>query len=317
MRDLLLLTRAPLAATAVANGALGVLVVWPVGRVDAPAALVALAFGLASALLYAAGMALNDVFDLERDRRLHPQRPLPSGRVSRRTGALLGAGLLAGGVALGAALAGALAGRVLAGLLAGGAVAAAVLSYDGLLKRWTAPGSLAMGACRFANALLGPAALGAAVFSGPDGSPALAYASLVGAYVAALTWVSTFKDRRPSAAERAGAFAAVAAAPLGALLLSALAGGWSPLGALGWGPLAVLVWRQAWAAEAGEAGAHGRTIALLKGLWLLDLGVVLAALEGELLAAGLLILAALYGVGTWGAKRLWARPGPAAVSGGT
>ncbi len=39
---------------------------------------------LASALLYAAGVVLNDVFDLERDRRERPERPLPSGRVSLR-----------------------------------------------------------------------------------------------------------------------------------------------------------------------------------------------------------------------------------------
>src|SRR5262249_58217553 len=40
------------------------------------------AFGLvllSSACLYSAGMALNDVFDLEQDRRERPDRPLPSG----------------------------------------------------------------------------------------------------------------------------------------------------------------------------------------------------------------------------------------------
>lgn len=103
MRDLLLLTRAPLAATAAANGALGVLVAWPAGREGPPSLAVALAFGLASACLYAAGMALNDWFDLARDRELYPNRPLPSGRVQPRTGALIGAGLLGTGVLLAAA----------------------------------------------------------------------------------------------------------------------------------------------------------------------------------------------------------------------
>ena len=41
----------------------------------------ALAVAGASCLLYAAGMLWNDVADAERDRELHPQRPLPSGRI--------------------------------------------------------------------------------------------------------------------------------------------------------------------------------------------------------------------------------------------
>ena len=36
---------------------------------------------LGSAALYAGGVALNDAFDVEKDRRLHPDRVLPSGRV--------------------------------------------------------------------------------------------------------------------------------------------------------------------------------------------------------------------------------------------
>lgn len=37
---------------------------------------------VAIALFYTAGMILNDVFDLDLDRRVRPERPLPSGRVS-------------------------------------------------------------------------------------------------------------------------------------------------------------------------------------------------------------------------------------------
>ena len=48
------------------------------------------------ALFYTAGMILNDVADLEVDRRERPERPLPSGAVSRTAlaafGALTGAG---------------------------------------------------------------------------------------------------------------------------------------------------------------------------------------------------------------------------------
>src|ERR1700677_320330 len=51
----------------------------------------------ASIVLYASGTALNHVFDLEIDRAERPNRPLPSGQVSRRTAAWLGgAGLVLG-----------------------------------------------------------------------------------------------------------------------------------------------------------------------------------------------------------------------------
>src|SRR5262249_7892817 len=50
-----------------------------------------------SMVLYASGTALNDVFDFEIDRVERPSRPLPSGRISRRTAAWLGGlGLLIG-----------------------------------------------------------------------------------------------------------------------------------------------------------------------------------------------------------------------------
>lgn len=198
--------------------------------------------------------------------------------------------------------------------MAGGAVAGSVLAHDGLLKRWRLPGALAMGACRTTNALLGPIALGLWSPLAPDGpgSGALAYALLVGAYVVGLTWVSTFEDRSPDAAEQAGAFSATAGAPLAALLLSLLSGGWSPLGAVGWLPLARVVWGQAWAAALGDAGAHGRTVALLKGLWLLDLGLAAAALSGGALASGLVVLGCLFAGGKLAAARLWGKPpGPA------
>lgn len=39
--------------------------------------------GLAAALLYAFGMMLNDLMDIEKDRKLAPSRPLPAGDISR------------------------------------------------------------------------------------------------------------------------------------------------------------------------------------------------------------------------------------------
>src|SRR5690606_8830438 len=129
---------------------------------------------LATACFYWAGMALNDWFDLERDRERHGQRPLASGRIEPAIGLTIGAGLLALGLAL-APLAATLAGSGPGpGLVAGAAVAGAVLLYDGALKRWRHPGALAMRACRATNALLGAAVLGAA-----PGGWALAWALLL------------------------------------------------------------------------------------------------------------------------------------------
>ena len=46
---------------------------------------------LAIALIYSGGMALNDVLDAEIDRRERPGRPIPSGRVSQTSAAVLAA----------------------------------------------------------------------------------------------------------------------------------------------------------------------------------------------------------------------------------
>ncbi|MGO9812251.1 MAG: UbiA family prenyltransferase, partial [Isosphaeraceae bacterium] len=52
---------------------------------------------IASMVLYAAGMALNDVFDAEIDRQERPGRPIPSGRVARSFAGGVGAiGLVVG-----------------------------------------------------------------------------------------------------------------------------------------------------------------------------------------------------------------------------
>lgn len=319
MRDLLLLARAPLAATAAANALVGLLLARPAGPWDARALAGALALALASCCLYWAGMALNDVFDLERDRSLHPTRPIPAGRVSRAGGALFGAALLAGGLALGAAAGALLAGAAgaLRGLAGAGAVAACVLLYDGWLKRWRLPGSLAMGACRGVNALVGPLAAGALSapleLGAPGGGLALAYAALLTFYVAALTGVSTLEDEDAPRTRVALAFGATAAAPLAAAALTLVPGGASPLALLGWGPLVWRVAREgAAAAREGTRTRGGRmTIALLRGLWALDLGALLAGLAGApaaVLAAGLGALAALFALGALARRALFGPP---------
>ncbi len=100
----------------------------------------------AAALLYAGGVVLNDAADAARDRTLHPDRPVPSGAVGRGAACAFGLFLLASGI--GAAL---FAGT--ASFLAYAGVAAAVLAYDLLLKRWGPAGVLGMGLCRGGSVL--------------------------------------------------------------------------------------------------------------------------------------------------------------------
>lgn len=106
----------------------------------------------ASVLIYAAGVVLNDVFDVQHDLRERPHRPIASGSVSWMHAAAVGATLLVVGwlLAYGA-------GRI-AGVMATGLVASVML-YDGLLKQ-TVVGPPLMGLCRAFNLWLGLAAAG-------------------------------------------------------------------------------------------------------------------------------------------------------------
>ena len=162
----------------------------------------------ASMVLYAAGTALNDVFDFEVDRAERPKRPLPSGQVSRRTAGWFGAlGLL-----IGPALA------LASGSLASGAVAVAlslcILSYDAGMKH-TRIGPLFMGACRGLNLLLGmshaPALGGEAAWL-----VALAYALFV-------TGITIISRSEVSGGNRRGLVAGVIAQDLALLGLIATA----------------------------------------------------------------------------------------------
>ncbi|OHB72135.1 MAG: hypothetical protein A2V70_07455, partial [Planctomycetes bacterium RBG_13_63_9] len=142
----------------------------------------------ASSLLYAAGVVLNDLFDLDIDAQERPERPLPSGRVSRRMAAGLGWGLLLLGIALGwvvALRAGHVRPGVVAGLLAG-----CILLYDGYVKR-TPLGPLLMGGCRMLNVLLGMS-----VIAGPLGPVHWLVSGSIGTYVVGVTWFARTEARR-------------------------------------------------------------------------------------------------------------------------
>ncbi len=142
----------------------------------------------ASSALYTAGMVLNDVADVEEDRRQRPERPIPSGHIPWQTARGVGWALLALGAGM-AFLAGALQGTWRPGLVAL-ALAGLVVAYDfGLKRLWLGP--LALGGCRALNLLLG-----ASVWA-LDAPAALAVAGALGLYVAGLSWFA-----RQEAAER-------------------------------------------------------------------------------------------------------------------
>lgn len=201
IKPYLQLVRLPNIPTAAADSLAGWLLVG--GTLDRPGRWLPL-LG-ASMAIYAAGIALNDVFDVEIDRVERPGRPLPSGRVPLRTAAILGASLMVLGPAL-AALTGSR-----ASLLVALALAATVLAYDlGLRRTWLGP--QVMGACRGLNLLLGMSQ--AADLGGPPGWLA---AGALAVFVAGLTWISR------SEAETGRAGGAVAGMALQDLALLAIA----------------------------------------------------------------------------------------------
>lgn len=112
---------------------------------------------LASSCLYIAGMILNDVYDVEIDRKERPSRPLPSGAISVGAARNTGYGLLFAGIisAFAAGLIGAAEGQaldvrppVIAFILA-----VAIVLYDGVLKKTFLACPL-MGSCRALNICL-------------------------------------------------------------------------------------------------------------------------------------------------------------------
>ena len=178
----------------------------------------------ASAMLYLAGMALNDLADREEDARDRPERPIPSGGVSPRAAALLGGSLLLGGTLLA---------RRCGARWTGPALAATIVAYDFQLKRSSTLGPIAMGACRSLSLLMGvEASRGEVTRRGTEG------ALLLGAYVAGLTLIA----RGETGATRTTELRAGASLVAGALLTTAIRG--SP---------ASIAWSAAAAGLAGPA----------------------------------------------------------------
>jgi len=172
------LVRLPNVFTAMADVAMGVLFVRAVAG-PGDVATLGLLMG-ASGLLYVAGVVLNDWFDYPRDLHQRPERPLPSGRVSRRAAAWLGCEALVLGAML-AWLAAFLAGSLRPGLVAA-ILAGSIVLYDAAAKR-TPAGPLMMGACRMLGVLLGMS-----IAAGPWQGKHWVVAGGIGVFVAGITW---------------------------------------------------------------------------------------------------------------------------------
>ena len=173
---------------------------------------------LASGCLYLAGMVWNDYFDLAEDAKARPFRPLPSGRVSTRTAALLGVALVLAGLTC-AGLAG------LPGadewnpepLVFAGTLAALVLLYDAWLKHLPI-GPLAMASCRFANVMMGLSAVPESVLDVPI---RVHLAGVVGVYIVGVTWFARTEEGTSSRRHLLAASGVIAASLALALALRA------------------------------------------------------------------------------------------------
>lgn len=159
------------------------------------AARLILAF-IAGVLLYWAGMILNDVFDIEKDRIQRPHRPLPAGHICP-TRATVVAGLF---VVFGV-IAAFFCGQVpvegfsftFMPLWIAIALTVLILLYDGLLKQ-TPAAAYIMGGCRFLSFLLGASAAMDTTLAAGDsvlGFPKMVVAAAAGfgIYVAGLTMI--------------------------------------------------------------------------------------------------------------------------------
>ncbi len=285
--DYLKLTRFPLVFTAVADSAAGYLLALPAGAELRPTAL-GLAAGV-SACFYASGMVYNDVADQLRDRVLHPERPIPSKRVTSDRAQRFGKALLFV----------ALSGSCVFGLLAGGwalGMAILILGYNFLFKHVRWGGALAMGLIRGMN--LGLGAFAAAHLA--PGSPALpgfgafpwAGMGVLALYVTLLTLLSTWEDSKDSPTRRVGlAAAGMAAAPL-AIAVPAGAG---PR----WAAVLPTLWILPWAVRAVALPSRERLMQVVRwgvlGIILLDAAqvAVTGRTRESLWIAGLLLPALL------------------------
>lgn len=151
LRAVLQLMRLPTVFTALSNIFCGYFITQPLTVSEVPGRTELWLLLMSTFGLYLGGMVLNDVFDVALDARERPERPIPSGRISRAAAAWLGVTLMLFGVA-------AAAGVGMPSLLVACGIVPAVLGYNAWIKS-TKAAPLGMAACRFLNLMLGASAV--------------------------------------------------------------------------------------------------------------------------------------------------------------
>lgn len=230
---------------------------------------------VASACVYAAGMALNDHADRAVDAVERPERPIPSGKIPASVALLLGLGLMAGAI------------LISPGPLFHAALCALVLAYDYGCKRIVWLGAAFMATLRGLNLTTAHFLFGAT-----DLPPVLLYAALAyGLYIFAVTilgWLEDVPNAKPKAV-----LALVLVPPLVALLAllqteqAVFAAG--PAGVLALGFWLRVARRRTW-----DRGAiRGAMTWLLIGTMLYT--ALLCAGSGRFVEAGGVLLAAVIG----------------------
>lgn len=171
---------------------------------------------LASSFLYCSGMVWNDYFDVKQDERERPFRPIPSGKVSLQTAFALGTGLMLLGILFAALADYQEEGIRWFSLVISVSLCAAILLYDGWLKRtWAGP--ISMGFCRFLNVVLGLSVVQTWV-----GGWGLLIALVVGVYIVGVTWFARTEARESNQGQLAGATAVIGFALALALAVPAI-----------------------------------------------------------------------------------------------
>jgi 4-hydroxybenzoate polyprenyltransferase len=199
MKAWLQLVRLPNVFTAIADVMMGYLVTH--GSLGSAPKFSLLA--AASCLLYMSGTALNDAFDADVDARDRPDRPIPSGCITKRAGIAGGFALLCCGVLT--TWFTSIITQDWRPAIIGTLLATCVVLYDYTLK-WTPVAPLVMGACRMLNVLLGMSLAKPL----PDGMPNVKeyflwespatwlIAGGVGTYVVGVTWFARNEARTSS-----------------------------------------------------------------------------------------------------------------------
>ncbi len=236
----------------------------------------ALGIPVASVLLYWSGMALNDLADADLDEIERPERPIPSGRISRRAAGITAAALAVGGIAA----AGIFGGRKSVALAV--PLAAAIATYN-LVAKSGPFGPAVMAACRGLDVLMG---------AGSDRMLAAApAATIIAAHTANVTVLSRGEVHGSTSRAVAGSVAAtavVAAATVAAPAPAAAADDASlgrAAGALATARFGVAVGLPQSAAAAEPTAGNIRTATRAGIMGMIPLQAGLAARAGNLVAA--------------------------------